>query len=223
MRNFINSFKFFLNLYLHLSTAIVLVHLSCSPALLNLDTAKDEVARYYESGQYAKELTEIINDAKEKFSKIEVSPNSAVVLDIDETTLDNYEAIKKIGFGYNSKHWEEWLEKAAAPAIPQVRDLYDYLLEKGFKIIFITGKKDYQYDATFKNLKSVGYSEFDTLIVRQKQNYKTKSALFKAQKRKELTGKGYFIAGCVGDQLTDCEGENCGIVVKLPNYLYLVD
>jgi acid phosphatase len=222
-----NSFKHFLHLNLHhniyLTLALSLTLISCSPALMNLDTAKDEVAKYYESGQYEKELAEIVNDAKEKFSKVELVPKSVVVFDIDETTLDNYQAIKKIGYGYESKYWDEWLEKAEASAIPQVKELYDFLLQKEFKIIFITGKKDYQYEATYKNLKSAGYTEFDTLIVRSKEEYKLKSALFKSQKRKELTGNGYIIAGCVGDQLTDCEGPNCGIVIKLPNYLYLVE
>jgi acid phosphatase len=222
-----NSFKHFLHLNLHhniyLTLALSLTLISCSPALMNLDTAKDEVAKYYEYGQYEKELTEIISDAKEKFSKAELVPNSAVVFDIDETTLNNYQAIKKIGFGYESKYWDEWLEKAEAPAIPQVKSLYDFLIERGFKVVFITGKKDYQYEATYKNLKSAGYTEFDTLIVRSKEEYKLKSALFKSQRRKELAENGYVIAGCVGDQLTDCAGENCGIVIKLPNYLYLVE
>jgi predicted secreted acid phosphatase len=209
------------HLYLNFFFSVVLV--SCSPNLINLDTAKEQIAHYYESGLYEKELTEIVNDAKEKFSKVEMVPNSAVVFDVDETTLDNYIAIKEIGYGYEKKYWDEWLEKAEAPAIPEVKGLYDYLIQRGFKVVFITGKKDYQYEATYKNLKSVGYSEFDTLIVRSKVEYKLKSALFKSQKRKELVEKGYVIAGCVGDQLTDCEGPNCGIVVKLTNYLYLVE
>jgi acid phosphatase len=211
------------NLYLNLSMAFMVFQFSCSPALINLDTAKEQITHYYESGQYDKELTEIITEAKEKFSNVKPEPNSAVVFDIDETTLDNYEAIKQIGYGYEKMYWDDWLEKANAPAIPQVKELYDFLLHKGYKIVFITGKKDYQYNATLKNMKSVGYTEFDTLVTRGKEEYKIKSSQFKSQKRKELTEKGYVIAGCVGDQLTDCEGPNCGIVVKLPNYLYLVE
>lgn len=220
-----NIFKPLLTLThsLTLTLTLPLLLISCTPSLVNLDTSKDEIAHYYESGQYEKELTEIINDAKARFSKVEVASNSAVVFDIDETALDNYSAIKKIGFGYEKKYWDEWLEEAEAPAIPQVKNLYDFLLQKGFKIIFITGKKDYQYNATFKNMKSAGYKDFDTIITRSKDEYKIKSALYKSQKRKELTDKGYIIAGCVGDQLTDCVGPNCGIVVKLPNYLYLVE
>jgi len=220
-----NSFKpsLTLNLTLYLVSIFAVLHLSCFPSLVNLDTAKDQIAHYYESGQYQKELTKIINDAKEKFCNIEIHPNSAVVFDVDETVLDNYEAIKQIGFGYESKYWDEWIDKASAPANPQVKDLHDFLVKKGFKIIFITGKKDYQYNATFKNLNAAGYVDFDTLIVREKKDYKTKSALFKSLKRKEMTEKGYIVVGCVGDQITDCQGENCGIVVKLPNYLYLVE
>ena len=209
------------NLYLTLTVSLTL--LSCSPALMNLDSAKDEVAKYYESGQYAEELTEIIEDAKQKFSEVKPTPNSAVIFDIDETALDNYKEIKRIGFGYERQLWEEWLQKAEAPSIPQVKELYDFLIERRFKVVFITGKKDYQYNATFKNMIKVGYTMFDTIITRNKDEYKVKSAQYKSNKRNELAGKGYVIAGCVGDQLTDCEGENCGIVVKLPNYLYLVD
>ena len=237
MKNFMNSFRLFLShtnilpvrlwrnphLYLHLSIALSVFQLSCFPALVNLDTAKDEVTKYYESGQYEKDLTEIITDAKEKFSKVKLAPNSAVVFDVDETTLDNYKAIKQIGYGYDRKYWNDWVEMASAPAIPQVKELYDFLLQKGFKIIFITGRRDDQYNPTYANIKSAGYVEFDTLITRRNDDHKTTAADFKAQKQKELVEKGYVIAGCVGDQLTDCEGPNCGIVVKLPNYLYLVE
>lgn len=227
MKYFMNSLKPCLNLnhnlYLRLSLTLSLTLLSCSPALKNLDTAKDEVAKYYESGQYAEELTKIIEDAKKEFSKVVPTSNSAVIFDIDETALDNYKEIKRIGFGYERQLWEEWLQKAEAPAIPQVKNLYNFLIEKGFKVVFITGKKDYQYDATFKNMIAVGYTKFDTIITRSKDEYKIKSAQYKSQKRNELVGKGYVIAGCVGDQLTDCVGDNCGIVVKLPNYLYLVE
>lgn len=222
MKNLKNFFKPVF-LALNFSLIFSLLQISCSPALVNLDTAKDEVAKYYETGHYEEELTKIINDAKEKFSKIDLTPNDAVVFDIDETALDNYSAIKKIGYGYEKKYWDDWLEKAEAPAIAKVKELYDFLLNKGFKIIFITGKKDYQYNATLKNMKSAGYNEFDTIITRNKDEYKIKSAEYKTKKRKDLTKKGYNIVGCVGDQLTDCIGENCGIIVKLPNYLYIVD
>lgn len=225
MKNFISSFKqnLYLKLILYLNLFLAFVLISCSPALVNLETAKDEIAKYYESGQYHKELTEIINEAKKKFSNVEFLPNSVVVFDIDETTLDNYEAIKQIGYGYEKKYWNDWIEKAEAPAIREVKDLYDFLLGKGFKIIFITGKTDYQYDATLKNMISAGYTKFDTIITRSKDEYKLKSAQYKSQKRKELVDKGYVIAGSVGDQLSDFEGENCGIKIKLPNYLYLVE
>lgn len=204
-------------------TLLVLIQLSCSPSLQNLDNAKQEVARYYESGEYERELIDIVNDAKVKFSQLKAVPNSVVIFDIDETTLNNYTEIKRIGFGYESKLWDAWINRAEAPAIPQVKDLYNFLLQKGFKIIFITGKKEYHYDATLKNMLAAGYTSFDTIITRNKEEFSLKSAEFKLKKRKELTDKGYSIVGCVGDQFSDCAGGNCGIIVKLPNYLYLVE
>jgi acid phosphatase len=199
-----------------------LLSLSCAPELLNLDTAKKDVASYYESGLYEKDLTEIVENAEEKFSRVIVEPNSVVIFDVDETALDNYEGIKQMGFGYEKRLWDEWIEKADAPAVLSVKRLYDFLVMKGFKIIFITGRKNYQHDATIKNLKLAGYNEFDTLITRDDYEHKISAVEFKSQKRKELLDKGYKIAGCVGDQYSDFEGNNCGIIIKLPNYLYIV-
>jgi len=48
------------------------------------------------------------------------------------------------------------------PAIPEVFDLYKYLVNLGFRIILLTGRKDYQYNATMENLIKVGYDKFDT-------------------------------------------------------------
>jgi hypothetical protein len=73
-----------------------------------------------------------------------------------------------------------------------------------------------------KNLDEVGYTEFDTLIVKDKKYYGIAALKFKSDKRTELTEKGYVIAGTVGDQWSDLEGPYHGIQVKIPDYQYFI-
>jgi len=187
---------------------------------VNLTTAREEVREYYESGRFNDELAEVIKDAEEKFNSVEVKENSVVIFDVDETVLDNYELAKLMGFGYVYKMNKEWNSKMKAPAIAAVKDFYDFLLKKGFKIIFLTGRNFPEYEATYNNLKKVGYAVFDTLITQIGDEKKLKALQFKSKKRIWLAERDYDIVGTVGDQWSDLEGEYHGIQVKIPNYLY---
>ena len=198
-----------------------IILISCSSnQLVNLRTSKDIVKEYYESGKYAEAINEVIKDAKEKFDNVEIKKNSVVIFDVDETALNNYSLAKQMDFGYVYDLNKKWNEELKAPAIEQTKDLYFYLLNKGFKIIFLTGRNSNEYDVTYKNLIQAGYSGFDTLITQSKEDQSLKSQEFKSKVRTELTNQGYEIAGTVGDQWTDLNGPNSGIQIKLPNYLY---
>ncbi len=82
----------------------------------------------------------MIADAKEKFSKVEFNDNSVVIFDVDETALNNYGLAEQMGFGYVYEMNKKWNAEMKSPAIPQVKELYDFLLSKGAKIIFLTGR-----------------------------------------------------------------------------------
>ena len=115
---------------------------------------------------------------------------------------------------------KKWNEEIEAPAIPQVKALYEYLLNRGANIIFLTGRNYTEYDVTYKNLIQTGYTKFDTLITQREDELNLKSLEFKSKKRTELTEQGYQIVGTVGDQWTDLNGPYSGIQIKIPNYLY---
>jgi len=208
-------------LTLTVSLALVLICTSCtSYEIINLRTAKDIVKDYYESGKFDKQMDEVIKDAKEKFSKVEIKQNSVVIFDVDETALNNYGLAKQMDFGYVYELNKKWNEELKAPAMTQVKDLYSYLIGRGAKIIFLTGRNSSEYDVTYKNLIQAGYTKFDTLITQREDEQNLKSQEFKSKKRTELTQQGYEIIGTVGDQWTDLNGLYTGIKVKLPNYLY---
>jgi acid phosphatase len=191
--------------------------------LQNLDTAKKLVQNYYESGEFDKECKLLFDDAKSQIEKLTLDKNSAVIFDVDETALSNYNNTKEIGFGYVREHWHNGILKADEPAIPETKKFYDWLISKNIRVIFLTGRYDEVREATIQNLIYTGYTKFDTLIVRNYQESKIPAAEFKPAKRNELVEKGYNIIACVGDQWSDLVGGNTGIKIKLPNYLYLID
>ncbi len=209
----------FVTLTLFLALTLLLSS-CCREELLNLTIAKDRVKQYYEDGQYDKELDETIADAKKQFDKVKLKTNSAVIFDVDDTVLLNYEGSKKMGYGYVKNMVDEWVSTAQVPAILQVKDLYDYLLQRDVKIIFLTGRFHDEYEYTFQNLVNEGFTTFDTLIVRRAEEQKLPAAEFKSNVRTALTQQGYDIIGNVGDQWTDLKGPYSGIKVKIPNYIY---
>jgi len=206
--------------------AFVLIVSCSSPEIFqlqNLDISKKLVENYYESGQFDTEGKDVYDDAIKQIEKLSLPQNAAVVFDVDETVLSNYSNTKSIGFGYVQDIWHNDILRADEPAIPQTKIFYDWLISKNIKIIFLTGRYQEIYEATKKNLIAKGFSQFDTLIVRNADEIKMPAAKYKIQKRDELVKKGYNIIACVGDQWSDLEGDNTGIKIKLPNYLYLID
>jgi acid phosphatase len=211
----------------HITLIIIisLFSISCSDENkpVNLTVAREKVKQYYESGKFDEELNAVIEEAKEKFSNVKFKDNSVVIFDVDETALNNYELAEMMGFGYVYEMNKKWNAEMKAPAIKQVKELYDFLLSKGAKIVFLTGRNLPEYEATYQNLMNKGYTVFDTLITQIGDETKMKAVDFKSTKRIWLTEQGYEIVGTVGDQWSDLEGEYHGIQVKIPNYLYLIE
>ena len=158
-----------------------------------------------------------------KSMKLKPKSNSAVVFDVDETSLSNYESIKKIYFGYDPVKWNNWINEGKAPAIPEVKQFYDFVLLKKIKAIFLSSRNSSQYDVTYRNLTNVGYTTFDTLILKDSSYSGLSSLEFKSKQRELLTKKGYDIIAVIGDQESDLEGKDHGLQIKLPNYLYIIE
>jgi predicted secreted acid phosphatase len=181
------------------------------------------IKKYYEGGQYIQDLKKIISEAIDDFKNIEVTKNSGVIFDIDDTAISNYDFIKSMDFGSVPSLWRSYMAEGKAPVISEVKALYDFLVSRRIKIIFLTGRVYSYYDGTYKNLINAGYTNFDTLIVRSREQAGLSASNFKSIERLVLTDLGFNIIGCIGDQESDLEGSNTGIKVKLPNYLYFVE
>ena len=209
-------------LFSFLLIIIISIISGCKDKPENLTTARQLVKEYYESGKFAEELKSVIENAKKEFERIDIKEKSVVLFDVDETALDNYELAKSMGFGYVYKMNKDWNAEMKSHAFAQVKELYDFLIEKGARIVFLTGRNFPEYEVTYKNLRQEGYAVFDTLITQREHEYKLTATEFKSSKRVELIEMGYEIIGTVGDQWSDLDGPNHGIQVKIPNYLYQI-
>ncbi|KAI7740691.1 hypothetical protein M8C21_020743 [Ambrosia artemisiifolia] len=149
------------------------------------------------------------------------------VFDIDETTLSNlpYYALDTVAFGaipYNATLFDEWVTKAAAPAIPGNLKLYKQLVRLGFKIVFLSGTREAFEQPRIRNLKAVGYTQWEKLILKGDNDHGN-AVEYKSSKRKALEEAGYRIRGNIGDQWSDLLGSNAGDrTFKVPDPMYYI-
>lgn len=190
----------------------------------NLTTAKTAVIEYVDSGAYEKEIALAAAPAKTWVAtRAQKNPGekTAIVFDIDETSLSNFEHMKAADWGYQPAAWNAWVAKAAAPAIAPVREIYQTARSNNVAVIFLTGRKEVDRAATARNLRAQGMGDYAALIVRP--NGPSNSATtFKTAERQRLTREGYTIIANIGDQQTDLEGGYAERTFKLPNPFYLI-
>jgi 5'-nucleotidase (lipoprotein e(P4) family) len=123
----------------------------------------------------------------------------AVVVDVDETVLDNgpYEAgIIGKDFGYPTG-WAEWIDAAEAEALPGAVDFCNYVVEKGADVFYLSNRKVKFKDATMKNLRALGFPQVVDahMLLREKTSDK--------EPRRLQVRAGHRIVLLVGDNLND--------------------
>ncbi|PMQ06228.1 Lipoprotein E [Dyella sp. AD56] len=83
----------------------------------------------------------------------------AVVLDIDETVLDNspYQArLVKSGGEYNEADWAAWCNEQRARALPGVVEFTQFAAQHGIAVIYISNRAKDLDQATLANLRKQG-------------------------------------------------------------------
>ncbi|CAI9281063.1 unnamed protein product [Lactuca saligna] len=189
---------------------------------------EDYVGHYMLGKQYRQDCDLVAAEAYEYAKALNLTGDGkdVWVFDIDETTLSNlpYYARDTVAFGaipFNSTAFNAWVVEATAPAIPGSLKLYKNLLKLGLKIVFLTGSEDIYMEARVKNLKAVGYTTWEKLIM--KGAGEASGVVYKSKKRKELEEGGYRIRGNMGDQWSDLLGSNAGDrTFKVPDPMYYI-
>lgn len=67
---------------------------------------------------------------------------------------------------FNEKSFNDWVGLAEAPALTASLRLYKELSEMGVTLILLTGREEFQRNATEKNLLDAGFSHWEKLLLR---------------------------------------------------------
>ena len=126
----------------------------------------------------------------------------AVVVDVDETVLDNsrYQAqLILANQVYGSATWTAWCNRAEASAVPGAVEFLRYANARGVRVFYITNRKDAEKDGTARNLKQLGFPEVNdqTLLVRTDPKSSSK------EPRRLSVASRYHIVLLMGDDLND--------------------
>lgn len=128
----------------------------------------------------------------------------AVVLDVDETVLDNspYQArlIRK-DEAYDSESWQAWCRERQASAVPGALSFTRRADSMGVQVIYLTNRDSVVEEATRDNLRKLGFPVEDApdavLTQAERPGWEPKSA------RRAWVAERYRILLLVGDNLGD--------------------
>lgn len=137
---------------------------------------------------------------KQRIADVKPGEKQAVVLDIDNTTLET-----DFGFSYPQ------------PANKPVLDVARYAQEHGVSLFFVTARPGIISGVTDYNLKHVGY-KVSGLYVRGLFDLFKDVGAYKTAQRVDIESKGYTIIANIGNSATDLSGGHAEKTFKLPDY-----
>ncbi|HPE85724.1 MAG: 5'-nucleotidase, lipoprotein e(P4) family [Bacteroidales bacterium] len=131
--------------------------------------------------------------------RMNVSKPYAIVVDIDETVLDNspHAAQSILDATLYPVGWAAWIGQASARAIPGAVEFLSYAGRQGITIFYISNRKEEFRNPTLQNLRLAGFPGVrdETVLLRQDGNGK--------ESRRENVRKTHEIIMLFGDNLND--------------------
>ncbi|HWU52206.1 MAG TPA: HAD family acid phosphatase, partial [Tahibacter sp.] len=133
----------------------------------------------------------------------------AVIVDVDETVLDNspYQArLIRDGKEFDEFSWDQWCREQIARPTPGALEFAKAAALKGVTVFYLTNRAQHLNEVTLANLRSAGFPVADkenvflglgTVVEGCEANGSDKGC------RRELIGRRYRVLAMVGDQLGD--------------------
>ena len=135
-----------------------------------------------------------------KLPKAERKRARAVVVDVDETVLDNsphqaFIVINRLPF--TPEVWTQWVNERKAKAIPGAAEFLTYASGKGVKVFYVTNRDEIHRQATIDNLKQTGFPDAsdETVLVRTTESGN--------EARRQKIAEKYRTVLLIGDNLND--------------------
>jgi 5'-nucleotidase (lipoprotein e(P4) family) len=171
-------------------------------AILWMQKAAEYRALAYQAFNLARWQLDADLDKKnlKKLPKSERKKPRAIMVDIDETVLDNSPAnayLVKNRLPFNLPDWYAWGEMRKAKPIPGAVEFQNYAESKGVHFFFVSNRDEVQKQATIDNLKGVGFTNVsaENVMLRDKDSSKE-------PRREQILAK-YRVVFFMGDNLDD--------------------
>lgn len=141
---------------------------------------------------------------------------TAVIVDIDETILDNSSfqaSLVRAQSGFDNAKWSAWVNSARATAIPGALEFLHAASAQGVRVFYVTNRGEELLDATLKNLQRLGFPDASSSTVLMRGT-KLDDCIEGSAKncRRQHIGRGHRVLMIVGDQLADfvttADGDN---------------
>jgi 5'-nucleotidase (lipoprotein e(P4) family) len=185
----------------------------------NQDALLLSVLWYQKSGEMEALYYQGYNIAKKSLLEKLITPDNkkpkAVIMDIDETVLDNspveaYQVIHNVPF--SDSVWNKWVNMSSAEPLPGALEFIKFAESKGVEVFYVTNRTSPgAFNATIKNLLEQGVPFADSVHLILKTNESSKKL------RREAIAEIYDILLFIGDNLADFDdafdvrGEDLGI------------
>lgn len=129
----------------------------------------------------------------------------AVVLDLDETAMDNsaYQAgLVTTNGDFSPKTWDAWVKAEKATAVPGAVEFTQYAESKGVKVFYVTNRNADQEEPTRRNAQALGFpmgGNVDTFLMsKEKPDWGSAKGT-----RRAYIAKEYRIILLFGDNFGD--------------------
>jgi HAD superfamily, subfamily IIIB (Acid phosphatase) len=201
---------------------------------INVGDAGAAALAYHDSGAYEQGLEAVAAQAESWLKRrAGAVTRPALVLDIDETALSNWEILKRDDFGRPIQGpcdlaidapcgWAAWDQLGRDPAIGPTLALFRLARSLNVTVFFITGRPENQRAATERNLAAVGYGGYAKLYMVPNSAHFASVVDFKTPVREEIERAGYTIIENMGDQPSDLLGGHAERDFLLPDPFYRV-
>lgn len=120
----------------------------------------------------------------------------AVILDIDETVLDNtiYQgSLIREHKAYNSREWDNWCREVRATAIAGAADFCNYAVKKGVDVVYLTNRRNTIQKETEENLIKEGFPVTQAKAENTTPAKNHHKSFFGKFMKREQEGKAYVL------------------------------
>jgi 5'-nucleotidase (lipoprotein e(P4) family) len=130
----------------------------------------------------------------------------AVIVDVDETVLDNSPMSGRLisdRTGYDATTWSNWVDRVAADFMPGAREFLDLAESEGVTVFFVTNRTEDEEKETIEDLKPLVVSDETFLASGETGSGETTPWSSEKASRRAFIAKTHWVIAMIGDDLGD--------------------